>query len=145
MRMELQGPVQPTQGAPNYGQLDKRGDHFSKEAVTVASGMISATPGVDSAYLGVEGPLAAAGGYVCFWPRSARQLIVASRPSADPRIARKRTFKHGDLRDASMPSIEACVSSIVRRGETGGGLRGEPGSMERAAWAAFANIPLFER
>jgi len=41
----------PKQESPGYSQLDERTDYFY-EAVTAASGMVSKTPGVGSAYLG---------------------------------------------------------------------------------------------
>lgn len=41
----------PSQETPNYSQLDERTDYFY-EAVTAASGMVSKTPGIGSAYLG---------------------------------------------------------------------------------------------
>ena len=43
--------VDPKQETPNYSQLDERTDYFY-EAVTMAPGMVSTTPGVGSAYLG---------------------------------------------------------------------------------------------
>jgi hypothetical protein len=42
---------EPKQETPNYTQLDERTDYFY-EAVTMAPGMVSTTPGVGSAYLG---------------------------------------------------------------------------------------------
>src|SRR5262249_6238733 len=41
----------PNQQPPNYYELDERADYFY-EAVTAASGMVSKTPGIGSAYLG---------------------------------------------------------------------------------------------
>jgi hypothetical protein len=41
----------PSQEAKHYTELDERADYFY-EAVTAASGMVSTTPGVGSAYLG---------------------------------------------------------------------------------------------